>query len=104
MAVFQTYLRPISTLSSFKYLGKVLTAAYDNWEAVISNLSKVCKSWVRMSCILGGYEANARVSGLFYKAVVQAVLIYRLEMWVLTPRMLWNLGEFRHRVAYCLMG
>ena len=48
--------------------------------------------------------ANACVSGLFYKAVVQAVLIYGLETWVLTPPVVRTLGAFHHRVACQLTG
>ena len=46
---------------------------------------------------------NARVSGLFYKAVVQAVLIYGSDTLVLTPRMVQTLGPFHHRVHRSLI-
>ena len=78
---------------------RVLTAVYDNWAAVISNLMKLQKRWVKFSCILGKEVANVQVYGLFYKAMVQSVLIYRSEMWVLMPRMVRTLGNFHHRVA-----
>ena len=39
-----------------------------------------------------------------YLAVVQSVLIYRSETWVLTPRMKRALGGFHHRVERRLKG
>ena len=34
---------------------------------------------------------------IFYKVIVQAVLFFRLEMWVLTPCMDQAMGSFHHR-------
>ena len=53
---------------------------------------------------LGWDGSNTRVSVLFYKAVVQAVLLYGLEKWFLTPWMVRTLGALYHRVAHRLMG
>ena len=79
---------------SLKYLGRVITAADDDWASFISNLRNFQKQWVQMSRILGREGSNARVSGLFYKAVVQSVLIYGLEKWFLTPRVVRTLRVF----------
>ena len=40
-----------------------------------------------------------KVSGLLFKAVVQAVLLLGADMWVLTPQMEQALSSFYHRVA-----
>ena len=45
-----------------------------------------------MSRILSREVATPRVSGLFFKAVIQAVLIFGAEIWVVTPRMGTALG------------
>ena len=37
--------------------------------------------------------------GTFFKAVTQAVLLFRAETWVMTPRMEQALSIFQHRVA-----
>ena len=42
--------------------------------------------------------------GIIYVTVVQAVLFYGSEMWVLIPRICRFMGIFRHRVARRLMG
>ena len=39
-----------------------------------------------------------------FKDVVQVVLLFRSEMWVLTPRISQTLGEFQHKVARKIMG
>ena len=39
-------------------------------------MRKARKQWVKMLQILGQEGANMRVSGVFYKAVIQARLIY----------------------------
>ena len=41
---------------------------------------------------------------MFFKAVVQVVLLFKLETWVLTPRMGRALGSFQHRVARQITG
>ena len=41
---------------------------------------------------------------MFFKALVQAVLIFGSETWVLTPRMGRALGIFQHRVARRITG
>ena len=45
------------------------------------------------------------VIGDFFKAVVQAVLLFGLETWVMTPRMVRSLGGgVQHRVARRITG
>ena len=95
---FQAYERPTETVNSFIYLGQVLIVEYNNWLEVVGSLSKARNSWERMTRILGREGANSRVSGVFFKAVVQAVLIFGSETWVLTPCMGQDLGSFQHGV------
>ena len=42
--------------------------------------------------------------GTFFKAVKQAVLLFGVETWVLTPNMERALSSFQHRVARRLTG
>ena len=72
--------------------------AYNDWQAVVGILIKAWKSWERMTRILGREGANSRVSGVFLKAVVQAVLLFGSETWVMTPCMVQDLGSFQHGV------
>ena len=43
--------------------------------------------------------ADPKVSGYFYKAVAQAVLLFGAETWVLAPRMERALDRFHHKAA-----
>ena len=68
------------------------------------NLRKASKSYTEMTRILSPEGTDPRISGLFFKAFVQAVLIFGSEMWVLTPRMERALGRFKHRIAQQISG
>ena len=57
----------------------MLTAGYDDWLAVECNLVKSINSWGRLSRILIRERADSKVSGHFYKAVAQAVLLFGAE-------------------------
>ena len=67
----------MKNVTAFKYMGRVLTEGYDNCLAVEGNLHKTRKRWVRMLWILSREGADPKVSGHFFKAVVQAVLLFR---------------------------
>ena len=56
----------------------------------------------RLTGILGREGADARTLVRIYVAVVQAVLIYGLETWVMTPRIGMFWGGFHYRVAHRL--
>ena len=50
---FQAYGRPLMTITSFKYLGWLLTAADDNWPALVGGLIKAWKGWAQLARIMG---------------------------------------------------
>ena len=62
---FQAYGRPFETVTSFKYLGRVLRAVDDDWAVVVGNLKKAQKIWARLMRILVWDGDNQRVSGIF---------------------------------------
>ena len=64
------------TVTLLKYLERVLTEAVDDCPEVVGNLWKLCNSWAWMVGILGREGASPWVSGMFFKAVVQARLLY----------------------------
>ena len=45
---FESYGKALEMVSSFKYLGRVMTAGDNNWPAVVGNLVKARKSWWRL--------------------------------------------------------
>ena len=74
-------------LTSFRYLGQVISEADKNWPAVISKFSRARAVWKWMTQILIREGAALWVSGLFFKAVVQAVIFFGLDTWVVIPLM-----------------
>ena len=95
---FQAYGEPLENVTAFKYLGRVMTAGGKYWLEVAGNLHKIRNIWVRLSRILSREGAETKVLGHLFKAVVQAVLVFGAETWVLTPRPERALGRFQHRV------
>ena len=79
---FSSYRSPLETLISFRDLGQVILAADDNCVAVVKNLSREREVWRKMTCILSKEGAAPWVSGFIFKAMVQAVLLFRSEIWV----------------------
>ena len=101
---FKAYGVPIESVTEFKDLGKILTATDDDWPAVVENLGKARRSWGRFSQVLGREGADPKVSWVFYIAVTQAVLLFGLETWVLTPRMEKALDSFQSRITRKITG
>ena len=91
---FSPYERPLYMVTSFRYLGRVILAADDDCQAVVRNLFWARAVWRRMTCILSRDGASPRVSDFFIKSMVQAVLLFGLETWVVLPRMVKVLGGF----------
>ena len=101
---FEEYGKPINNVSAFRYLGRVLTAEGNDWLALVGNFGKAQNSWGRLSLVLGWEGADPKVSGNFYKAVYQAVLLFGSDTWVLTQKMEKALDRFQSRFARRLTG
>ena len=74
---FSSYGSPLEMLTSFNYLGRVISEADNDWTVVVSNLSWEKKVWRRMLRIISREGVAPQVSGVFFKAVIQAVLLFR---------------------------
>ena len=61
-------------------------AADENWPVVVKNLARSRAVWKSMMRILIREGAQPRVSG-FFIVVVQVVLLFGAETWVVTPCM-----------------
>ena len=66
---------------------------------MVGNLEKSKNIWGWLSRILNREGTDSKVLGRFSKAVIQAVLLFGAETWVLTPRMERSLSSFQHRVV-----
>ena len=94
----------LGAVSVFKYYGRLLSYNDDDWPAVSSNLRKARAKWARLSKVLSSEGVSGRLAGRFYVAVVQSVLLFGSETWVITPRILQALQGFHHRIARRLSG
>ena len=74
-------------VTSFQYLGKVISAAGEDLPAVVRNMAKARAMWRRVTSILSSEGAELRVFVFFFKSMVQLILIFGAETLVVTPRM-----------------
>ena len=70
------YDHPFTMISSFKYLGRVLSVSDDNCPEVVSNTWKEWNKCARLSRVLGWEVTDARSLWNFYLEVVQLVLLF----------------------------
>ena len=78
--------------------------ADDDWPAVVQNLEMARAVWRRMTRILSREGAELRLSGFFFKVVVQSVLLFGAETWLVTPHMGRVLGGFQDQLVLRLTG
>jgi len=76
----------------------------DDSPDVYKNLAKARTRWGMVSQVLRCDKLRPKAAAMFYKAVVQSVLLFGSETWVLSPSMLKALEGFHHRVARQLSG
>ncbi len=82
---FRAYRKDLERVEMFKYLGQLLAYNDNNSQVVRSNLKKAHKSWAQVSRVLRAENASPKACDVFYKANVQAVLLFGSEMWRLSP-------------------
>ena len=71
---------------------------------MVCNLWSSRKKWARLNRVLISEGTYAWTSGQIYLAVVQLVLLYKSDTWVLTPRTQRVMGRFHHGVVRRLTG
>jgi hypothetical protein len=83
----------------FRYLGRLLSQDDDDIQAVRGQFCKARRTWARIGQVLRRENAPPRVSPKFYKAIVQSVLLYESETWVLSPAAMARLEGFHIRAG-----
>jgi hypothetical protein len=83
-----------------KYLGRLLAQDDDNIQAIRAQLQKARGTWAHVGQVLRVENVPPQVAAKFYKAVVQAVLLYGSKTWVLSMAALTSLEGFHIRAAY----
>ena len=71
-------------VETFKYLGLVITNDDCNTLAIRRNLKCARSVWRRISKVIATENVPPRVAGMFYQAVVAAVLLYGSKTWCMT--------------------
>ena len=84
----------------FKYLGRLLAQDDDDIQAIRTQMRKAWATWARVGQVLRSKNASLCVTAKFYKAVVQAMLLFGSKTWVLSSTALARLEGFHIRAAY----
>ncbi len=72
----------------FKYLGRLLSQDDDDIQAIRTQIRKARTTWARVSNVLRAQNAPPWISAKFYKMVVQSLLLYGSETWVISKLVL----------------
>jgi hypothetical protein len=91
-------------VKEFKYLGRVLERNDNDWPARNRNLKRARITWGRIGIILSKERADIKSMTSIYKAILQAVLLYGAESWVITTGMQQKLESFHHRCSRYITG
>ena len=76
-------MNPLESVSTLPYLGRTISFNNSDWATLYQNIRNTKRRWGMMSGVLVKAGATVRARPIFYKAVVQAVLIYGSESWVI---------------------
>jgi hypothetical protein len=88
----------------FKYLGRLLLHDDNDTQAMRANLAKARRCWAQVFQVLRSENASPKVCGVFYKATIQAVLLFGSETWNLAPSGMACLEGFHLRAAWQMSG
>jgi hypothetical protein len=94
----------LRNVERFKYLGRVLSHDDNDVPAMRRNLKRARGTWTRVAKVLTREEIPAPVAGMFYQAVVAAILLYGSESWVLPPSGLKAIEGFHVEAARRMTG
>ena len=94
----------IEGVGVFKYIGRQPDWSDDDCPAVRRNIRKTGQVWGCLGKILRREGSYQLVSEIFYRAVVQAVLLFGVETWVLLAAMDKTLEGFHLGFLWQVMG
>ena len=74
-------------MNNFKYLGRILNDNDNDLSAVEAQLTKARMTWGRIGKVINKRSgSNIKIMSIFYKVIVQSVLLYGSESWVLNEK------------------
>ena len=95
---------PLEPVAAFPYLGRMDAYNNSNWVDLYQNIWKARRWWVMVGKLVSKTGATFQARGILYKTVVQSVLLYGSESWVVTGEMIKMLEIFDHQVARRITG
>jgi hypothetical protein len=84
----------------YKYLGRMMAQDDNDAQAIRAQLRKARATWAQVRKVLRGENTSPTVAAKFYLAVVQAVLLYGSEAWVISLQAMARLEGFHIRAAW----
>ena len=91
------YGKKLERVTEFKYLGRILSQNDDDSKCIEQQLKRARARWNNVAQILKREGANAPTMARFYKAIIQAVLLYGSESWTITKLNWDRLRSFHKR-------
>ncbi len=82
--MFSANREELERVEIFKFLGWLISHDDTDNQAMWSNLRKAHGCWAWVSCVLRAENPTSKTCRMFYKATVQAVLLYKTETWSLS--------------------
>lgn len=101
---FSAYGKELRHTEQFRYLGRILSFDDSDSPVVQRNLKKARAKWGQISKVIARDNVPGSAAGMFYQAVVAAVLLYGSETWVVLPLTLRSLPGFHIEAARRLTG
>jgi Reverse transcriptase (RNA-dependent DNA polymerase) len=103
---FTVFGETIENVHEFKYLGRIVTDSDEDKTTVIHNLNRAGKAWGQLHRLLSHEKKrNLKAVVSVYQAIIQAILLYGSETWVLQgSNTLHRLEIFHRRCARFLTG
>ncbi len=85
---FTVHRDALEKVKVFKYLGRMMAQDGNDLQAMQYQQHKAWGIWARVGQVLRSENTTLWVAAKFYKAVVQAVLLYSSKTWNLTKAVL----------------
>jgi hypothetical protein len=86
----------------YKYLGRMMAQDNEDTQAVRAQLRKAHVTWAQFRKVLWSENTPPTVAAKFYLAIVQAILLYGSETWVISPQAMARLEGFHIRAVWCM--
>jgi hypothetical protein len=102
--VFTVDGQPLKKVPLFKHLGRMVSEINSDYPTLYRNLRRAKQKWALLSRVVTKDAVLPWAAAIFYKVIVQTVLLYSCECWTITPTMLKILRGFHHRVIRRITG